>query len=140
MSPYTMPSAPRARSGTGPLGCDRIARSSPAVAHAGVLHAEDGRLLVGLEPGVDDFADEERVATAVDRLAQLAVDPGGGDVEDRGSGPPVVEGEAVERLAVGVDLDRLHELADGCPLLLRQEVEAEHFPRLDQLMGEGGLL
>src|SRR5436853_3087911 len=46
---------------------DGIARRLAAVAHPGVLHAEDGRLLVELEPGVDDLADEERVAAAVDR-------------------------------------------------------------------------
>src|SRR5205807_1091154 len=113
---------------------------SAAVGHAGVLHAEDGRLLVGLEPGVDDLADEERVAAAVDRLAQLAVDPGGGDVEDGGARPPVVEGEPVEGLAVGVDLHRLHELPDGGPLLLGQEVEAEDPAAGDQLMGEGDFL
>src|SRR5207248_3756164 len=77
---------------------DGIAGCLAAVAHAGVLHAEDGCLLVGLEPGVDDLADEERVTAAVDRLAQLAVDPGGGDVEDRRARPPVVEGEPVHRL------------------------------------------
>jgi Arc/MetJ family transcription regulator len=81
-----------------------------------------------------------RVAPAVDRLAQLAVNPGGGDIEDRSARPPVVEGEAIQRLPVGIDLDRLHELADGGPLLLRQEVETEHLPSLDQLVGEGLLL
>src|SRR5438105_6383749 len=94
--------------GTPPSVTGRLA----AVAHAGVLHAEDGRLLVGPEPGVDHLADEERVASAVDRLAQLAVDPGGGDVEDRRARPPVMEGEPVHGLAVGVDLHRLDELAD----------------------------
>ncbi len=39
-------------------------RESAAVVHAGVLHAEDLGVLVGLEAAVDDLADEERVVAA----------------------------------------------------------------------------
>ena len=42
----------------------RRRRRSAAVVHAGVLHAQDRRVLGLLEPGVDDLADEERVAAA----------------------------------------------------------------------------
>ena len=42
-----------------------------------------GGLLVGLEAGVDDLADEEGVAAELHLLADLAVDPGHRELEDR---------------------------------------------------------
>src|SRR4029078_13098852 len=93
------------------------------VVHAGVLHAEHGRVLGLLEAAGDDLADEERVLAEVDGLAHLAVEPGGRLVEDRRAGGLGVEREAVGRAralgAAGVrlDLDRLWGLADNGPAL-----------------------
>ena len=90
-------SAPRARardrraySGTG-------TRGSTAVVHAGVVHREHRGVLVELEAGVDDLAEEQGVTPELDGLAHLAVEVGDGLVEDRGAGDAVVEGEPVER-------------------------------------------
>src|SRR5579859_7886966 len=83
-----------------------------AIVHPGVLHAEDGGVLGLEEATVDDLADEQGVVPAYHLLADLALEPRRRLVQDRHSGDrPVVEGEAVERTAVAVELGRLHELA-----------------------------
>ena len=77
-----------------------IRRSSAAVVHARVLHAEDLGVLVLEERGVDDLAEEQRVVADLDRLPHLAL-----DVRDRlrehgrAGDRPVDVRETVERLA-----------------------------------------
>src|SRR5215207_1067044 len=117
-----------------------VDRSSAAVAHSCVLHAEDVDGLVPLETRIDDLPDEKCVPTAVDGVADLAVQPGHGLVEHGRAGPGVVEGETVERAGRGVVLDGLGELADDRPVVAGDRVEREHPPVRDQLMGERGLL
>ena len=59
----------------------------------------------------------------LDGLAHLAVEVGDRLVEDRRAGDAVVEREAVERVRVEVDLDRLGELAHDRPVLLVDDVQ-----------------
>src|SRR5690348_16412951 len=76
------------------------------IVHARVRHAEHRRLLGLEEVGLDDLADEERVAPHVDLLTYFAVDIGDGLLEDRGARHPLDVGEAVEGAGGQVDLDR----------------------------------
>jgi hypothetical protein len=122
------------------LPAPEVGRSA-AVTHAGVLHAEHvGFLVVGLEAGVEDLADEERVAAAVDRVRDPAVDVGHGLVQDRRPRRPVVEGEPVEGPGLEVDLHGLHELPHDGPVLPVEDEQREHPAIADQLVGVGVLL
>src|SRR5215207_6348292 len=114
----------------------RPSRRSTPVVHARVTHREHQRLLVELEPAVDDLAEEQRVAAELDRLAHLAVDERDGLIEDRCPGGAVVEREAVEGARGEIDVDRLGELADDRPIVLRDQVHAEHAAVDDELVGE----
>src|SRR5207248_10432729 len=100
--------------------------ASAPVVHPRVLHAEDRRLLVLQERGVDDLAEEQRVVADLNRLANLAL-----DVRDRlrkhrraGRGPVEIR-EVVERARREVDLDRLGELADDRAVLAIDQTERE---------------
>src|SRR5699024_7369248 len=62
-----------------------VPRVSTAVAHTGVLHPEDLRVLGEEKVGIDDFADEERVPTTIDRLGHPAIDEADRLIEDRGA-------------------------------------------------------
>ena len=93
---------PIAHSAATPIGTPVGDRRTPiaelaAVVHARVGHREHGGLFVGLERGVDDLADEQRVITEVERVPDLAVDVRNRLVEDRRTGDAVVEREAVQR-------------------------------------------
>src|SRR5690606_41529017 len=89
--------------------------SSASVAHAGVLHPQDRRVLGGGEAAVDDVADDEGVAAAVDRGPHLAVEPADRPVQDRRPRPRLTEREAAEGALVGDVLHRLGVLADDRP-------------------------
>src|SRR5262245_22258142 len=118
----------------------RLADGSAAVAHPGVLHPEHRRILVLLETGVDDLADEQRVRAGVGAGVERAVDVRDGLVEDGRARHAVVEREPVERARLGVDLDRLGELPDDGAVLAVDDVHGERASLGDELVREGVLL
>ena len=130
----------RRRSPTPPSTSTDTDPFDPAVVHAGVLHPQDVGVLVLEEAAVDDLADEERVVAGVEPLAHLAVEVGDRLGEDRRAGDALDVREPVERPGVEVDVDRLGELAHDRAVLTVDQAEAEHPARLDQLVGERGLL
>src|SRR5215207_1954632 len=113
---------------------------SAAVAHPGVLHPQDRRLLVLLERGVDDLTDEQAVRPDVHGRVQLAIGVGDRLIEDRRAGYAVVEREPVQGACLEIDIDRLRELADDRPVLTIDDAQGERTALGDELVRDGLLL